>query len=573
MGRYSFRLGSVLLWAVLLVVACRPEAWRRDPDVQAAKKVCRQPGRGYDYECTERRAVETLNPDVCRLAGIWVDDMCLQMVYEAADDPDICEQIYLEGVRPTCRAYYAAISTPPPGFTVFRPDQFPMEVALPPGWTAAEGPKSLAPPFTGVLAINSWGEADFWAPAIMEADSSTYWPLQALARVPGGGAYVVMIADYDYASRVQEYGSEHESRELTSLWEPRDCRDAGGASWVTFLKWGRLFRLEVYCPSDASDETAAAVDSLIASWRFDQVFIRDPGWASVRTRSLLPAEAHPEWFPVVSGAPGDQDSLQAVWKHGIARRITRAEMQGDIVSVTFMLTRDNLAPGADDDDCPTGRCHWWRFEARPNDEIELMEEGGADLSLLPVKGTFLTYRDPGMGFAAEVPADWETGDCGEATDALARTWSGVEFRSELHPYGDQAFDRYTIRVYAAPSEGGTLTKTVELSLSPLIPAYREQVEMHCCLTVGGEQAMELLNYPPTRWGNRQIAVLHEGWEYRLNFYPLAGVTTATPAGVEAQLAFDTFLRTFSFIPITATPSLPRPTVTPVPTPSPSAAGS
>ena len=202
-----------------------------------------------------------------------------------------------------------------------------------------------------------------------------------------------------------------------------------------------------------------------------------------------------------------------------------------------------------------------------------MEEGGADLSLLPVKGTFLYHRDPAMGFTAEVPADWAASDRTEAIDTLARTWSGVEFQSELHPYGDQAFDRYTIRVYAAPSVGDSLTETVELSLRSLIPAYREQVQMHCCLTVGGEQGVELLNYPPTRWGNRQIVVLHEGWEYRLSFYPLAGMTTATPAGAEAQVAFGTFLHTFSFIPIIATPSLPTPTVTPVPTPSPSATGS
>jgi hypothetical protein len=152
-----------------------------------------------------------------------------------------------------------------------------MEVALPPGWAAAEGPRSLAAPFTGVLALSSWGEADFWAPATTEADASTYGSLQALAQIPSGGAYVVLIADCGYASRVQEYGPEHESRELTSLWEPKDCRDAGGASWVTFLKWGHLFRLEIYCPSDVSDATAAAVDSLIASWRFDRVFVRDPG--------------------------------------------------------------------------------------------------------------------------------------------------------------------------------------------------------------------------------------------------------------------------------------------------------
>jgi hypothetical protein len=80
--------------------------------------------------------------------------------------------------------------------------------------------------------------------------------------------------------------------------------------------------------------------------------------------------------------------------------------------------------------------------------------------------------------------------------------------------------------------------------------------------------MELLNYPPTRWGNRQIMILHEGWEYRLNFYPLAGMTPTTPAGDEAQVAFDAFLRTFSFLP--ATRPIPTPTITPVPTPSPSA---
>ena len=53
------------------------------------------------------RATQALNPDICSLLGIAVDDMCLQAVYEAADDPAICERLYLEGIRPTCRAYYA----------------------------------------------------------------------------------------------------------------------------------------------------------------------------------------------------------------------------------------------------------------------------------------------------------------------------------------------------------------------------------------------------------------------------------------------------------------------------------
>jgi hypothetical protein len=283
---------AILFAALLLLAACGPEAWEQDPAVKAAKKACKRLDAGERYGCIERHAVESLNPDVCHLAGIWIDDMCLQAVYEAAGDPAICEQLYLEGVRPTCRAYYA----------------------------------------------------------------------QALA--------------------------------------------------------------------------------------------------------------------------------------------------------------------------PMRR-----------------------------------YTDSVLGFAAEVPSNWETGDRTDSVDGLGRPWSSVEFRSELHPYGHQAFNRYGMQVHAGPSLGGTLTETVELSLSPLIPAFRDQVQMHCCLAVGGEQAMELLNCPPTRWGNRQIVVLHEGWEYRLNFYPLEGMTSATPEGIEAQVAFETFLRTFTFIPATITPVSPAPTATPVPTPT------
>jgi hypothetical protein len=285
-------LGPVLLWTILLVVACEPEAWEQDPAAQAVQVACKGLDEGERYDCIERHAVETLNPDVCRLVGIWIDDMCLQAVYQAADDPAICEQLYLEGVRPTCRAYYA----------------------------------------------------------------------QALA--------------------------------------------------------------------------------------------------------------------------------------------------------------------------PMRR-----------------------------------YTDSVLGFAAEVPSNWETGDRTETLDPLGRPWSSVEFRSELHAYGRQAFDQYGMRVQAGPSLGSTLTETVQLSLSSLAPGFREQVQVHCCLRVGGEQATQLLNYPPTRWGNRQIVVLHEGREYRLDFFPLVGLTTATPAGVGAQVAFETFLRTFAFIPVTITPMPSAPTVTLVPSPT------
>lgn len=80
--------------------------------MQAAKAACQGSGKELDYACIERHAVESLNPDVCRLAGIAIDDLCLQAVYEAADDPAICERIYLRGVQPNCQAYYAARAAP-----------------------------------------------------------------------------------------------------------------------------------------------------------------------------------------------------------------------------------------------------------------------------------------------------------------------------------------------------------------------------------------------------------------------------------------------------------------------------
>ncbi len=97
----------------LLLTTCASQPWRQDPDVQAAKRDCAGLPQGERYACIERHAMDSLNPDVCRLAGMGVDDMCLQAVYEAADDPTICDRLYLEGVRPTCHAYYVTRSQTP----------------------------------------------------------------------------------------------------------------------------------------------------------------------------------------------------------------------------------------------------------------------------------------------------------------------------------------------------------------------------------------------------------------------------------------------------------------------------
>ncbi len=107
------RLWSNLLVLLLLLAGCAPQPWKQDPDVQAAKQNCAGLPQGEHYACIERHAVDSLNPDVCRLAGMWVDDMCLQAVYEAADDPSICDRLYLPGVVPNCHAHYTARSPTP----------------------------------------------------------------------------------------------------------------------------------------------------------------------------------------------------------------------------------------------------------------------------------------------------------------------------------------------------------------------------------------------------------------------------------------------------------------------------
>jgi hypothetical protein len=66
------------------------------------------------------------------------------------------------------------LAAPTPSVFPFRSDQFHVEVSVPLGWVVAEGPIRLTPPFVGLVAINSWGQADFWAPALLEEDGGFY---------------------------------------------------------------------------------------------------------------------------------------------------------------------------------------------------------------------------------------------------------------------------------------------------------------------------------------------------------------------------------------------------------------
>ena len=176
------------------------------------------------------------------------------------------------------------------------------------------------------------------------------------------------------------------------------------------------------------------------------------------------------------------------------------------------------------------------------------------------------YHNPTLGFAADYPANWQREAPGPTVDAQARGWSTIWFQSDLYAYGDQAFGTYTIGVEVGDSEGRTLTETVAYSLIP--NEARDTISSHCCLTVGGEPAMELsFGWPMARWGNRRIVVIHEGREYHIDLAPQVAIDSDTPTDTLARAAFDTFLRTFTFVPVSATPMPLTPTITAVPTPT------
>lgn len=273
-----------------------------------------------------------------------------------------------------------ACGTPAPGGVPFRSDPFHLALTLPPGWAAAEGPEWLARPFTGLVAFNSWGATDFWAPQVQTESGASYSRQSTLSQVPGGQAYVVLIhVSGGPVMDPETYGPEYEREDLGGIWNAGDCREAGGATAAEFFKWGRFLRLEVYCQPDASEGTAAEVGDVLASWRFDRVPVGDPGWASVRARALLPSDVQPERFPVLSAWSVEGQPAVSSVASGEVTRVTRAEARGDTLTITSAYRWDDPDPGLRDEECPPDRCHWWRFGARPSGEVVLMEEGGASL--------------------------------------------------------------------------------------------------------------------------------------------------------------------------------------------------
>jgi len=147
---------------------------------------------------------------------------------------------------------------------------YPLKVRLPSGWAAA-GDTFLMFHENGLAAFNSWGEPGFWAQPQKEysdgSGSVTYSPAIIASCVPPGGAYVSLVW----------LSGPPSGFELRWPWPPRkldytphDWRTdaSNAAASLEMQRHGKYLYLYVVCKNDASDETVAALNDLLASWRF-----------------------------------------------------------------------------------------------------------------------------------------------------------------------------------------------------------------------------------------------------------------------------------------------------------------
>jgi len=157
----------------------------------------------------------------------------------------------------------------------FRSEANHLEATVPAGWAAYEGEEYLARPFTGIVAFNSWGEQGFWVRETITPTeggaSYTYSPQSVLAQIPQDGAYIVLVwQSGGPPPEPDSLGPEYEGNDLSGLWQSRDCRQSSGR-YIDFYKFERILRLEIYCGPQASNSTADDVNSLLSSWRFDNL--------------------------------------------------------------------------------------------------------------------------------------------------------------------------------------------------------------------------------------------------------------------------------------------------------------
>jgi hypothetical protein len=93
----------IVFWCLL---SCQGPEWEDDPGVQATRRECAGFRKQAHFDCVLVRAVDGLNPAVCRLMSAGLDEVCLTHVFEAAGSAAICEEVYLAAVREECWSWY-----------------------------------------------------------------------------------------------------------------------------------------------------------------------------------------------------------------------------------------------------------------------------------------------------------------------------------------------------------------------------------------------------------------------------------------------------------------------------------
>jgi hypothetical protein len=406
-----------------------------------------------------------------------------------------------------------ATESPRAGARPFHLEALPLQVTLPAGWAVATGPAALGEGFEGLVAFNNWGAAQEWVPAWPGGGPPDGGAYTRVWKLPPGGAYVALLLRDEPPWGPAGPLRDRQERDLAGLWQGEDCREvgrtyykAGGTAWIPFDKWGRQLQLEVYCRGDASDETVAAVDALLSSWRFDEVLSQDAGWAVEAARRLLPDGVYRDGFPTVSRALVGRDVLSATLPEAADARSTRVEWQGDTVLITFEY-RWRAGLKYADPGQPYDFHHWWRYHTQPDGRVALSAEGGDPIPAVTAALPLAHYVDPELGFAVDYPVGWQVLPVTSAGLLPFRRVLVRQFDSGMNAIGVQIQLDYTIQVWMGEAAGATVTETLEVERAAIDDSLWASFKNRCCIPLGGELAMERV-FPPamSRWG---IGMVHQ----------------------------------------------------------------
>lgn len=191
----------------------------------------------------------------------------------------------------------------------YRSDSNYLSVYLAPGWATVEGPTLYGKALEALLFFNSWNETGAWASHREIGMPLSNYPETTIAHMRQDGAFVALFRVWVMLVPPGEEPPEYERNDLLGLLSIHDWRteSGSGVKSITFYKWGRYFRLDVYCSPGASDQAVNQLNDLLRSWRLDAVPAGDEEWASIQARKLLPESVEPGWFPIVPGSHGNGD--------------------------------------------------------------------------------------------------------------------------------------------------------------------------------------------------------------------------------------------------------------------------